>query len=151
MVGLLVFAGCSSPALEELPECHLSVIWDQVEPVGSGPFEIEHHSNSTLAFGVENAVQGCSDSPLFVHWFVDYDSELDPIAPSSGPTFLLNGCHPKMLGAYPKTVIVEALATHGELTIDAQHSDPRVTVAGETIQHIVWAVVVSEHPGTDCR
>lgn len=150
-VMLLVIASCSTPANEPEPECHLTVSWDRVSPVGSGPFEVQHHSSTSLAFSVTNAIETCDSLPLKVYWFVDFDPASDALPAASEPDYLLTGCHPKLAGAYPKTVMIEALATQGELSMNSQSPDPRVTLAGEPVQHLVWTVVVTHHPDTDCH
>jgi len=141
---------CSSPAEEQSAPCHLKVSWDQISPVGSGPFNIEYHSTASLAFSVSNAIEACGEAPLNIYWFVDFDPASDSIPDASGPDFVLPGCHEKLAGAYPKTVVVEALATQGKLILSPDHPDSPVAANGDPVQHLVWAVVVSEASTPDC-
>jgi hypothetical protein len=147
---LLICTACSSPVRDSVPECFLSVLWEHLSPPGSGPFELERSSSAKLSFSVAGAVHTCTDTAASVYWYVNFDANTDAVGEPGSDVFTLPGCHEKLAGAYPKTVIVEALVTEGTLILDPASAEPRVGADGQTVQHLVWTVVVTADAPPDC-
>ncbi len=114
MVGFLASA-CTeeAPAPADVgPACVPAMELQQLEPAGSGPFELARVLGSELTFSVGDGLDDCGmESEL--EWL------LDGYVVSGGPWVTLRGCDSALLGADPLTVVLEVRFTVGDVVLSA--------------------------------
>lgn len=130
-----------------VPELHLD--YQKLTPVGAGPFLLQRDFNSLgLAFSVKNAISASAELQVNTYWFIAFKLEEPTAWDVEGELITLHPCDFKLRSK--DVVTVEALVTTGELVIDAEQTDPRVTVNGEPIIRAVWTVQI-DGPDANCQ
>ncbi len=134
------------PPLEErVEEVGFSLMLDLLTPPGTGPVEINRTPFDEQFFSVKDAIVLPDGAPVNVFWFVnfDVDQEYETLPIETPATSLrLRGCDTLLIGTDPMFITVDALITEGDLVVDNDKDDPRVTANGEPIQRVSWALVV---------
>ncbi|MFT5434500.1 MAG: hypothetical protein ACI9OJ_005213 [Myxococcota bacterium] len=135
---------------EDVVQAELQIVNSGATPATFEVARLGRAFNRNQPFSVRNAllVADGAETPN-VFWYVAYSDRPTEKQDIRGLDFTLEGCEARInQGVGQQTHLVEALITYGEVGVFGSNADQRVTLGGEPIEIVTWAVEVFGEP--DC-